>query len=112
MLAKIAEHFDSSLHAPVTELLEIGRHTHVDVPIGSRHIDVNGIEVIPTPRPLAGQHLLSRERRRGQLPVHRRHPSSAFQGDSAVHRIQPGSWKDCVDEALDGLAADSAGHYG
>jgi hydroxyacylglutathione hydrolase len=49
MLAKIADHFDSTLHAPVTELLEIGQHSHVDVPVGSRHVDVNGIEVIPTP---------------------------------------------------------------
>ena len=49
MLTKIADHFDSSLHAPVAELLEIGQHAHVDVPLGSRHVDVNGIEVIPTP---------------------------------------------------------------
>jgi hypothetical protein len=31
--------------------------------------------------------------------------SSAFQGDSAVHRIQPGRWTDHVDEALEVLAA-------
>ncbi len=37
------------LHAPVAELLEIGRHAHVDVPLGSRHVDANGVEVIPTP---------------------------------------------------------------
>lgn len=49
MLAKIADRFGSSLHAPVAELLEIGQHAHVDVPLGSRHVDVNGIEVIPTP---------------------------------------------------------------
>ena len=49
MLAKIADHFDSALHAPVTELLEIGQHAHVDVPVGSRHVDVKGMEVIPTP---------------------------------------------------------------
>lgn len=49
MLAKIADRFNSSLHAPVAELLEIGQHAHVDVPLGSRHVDVNGIEVIPTP---------------------------------------------------------------
>jgi hydroxyacylglutathione hydrolase len=49
MLTKIADHFDSTLHAPVAELLEIGQHAHVDVPLGSRHVDVNGIEVIPTP---------------------------------------------------------------
>ena len=30
--------------------------------------------------------------------------SSAFQGDSAVHRIGPGGWHDHVDQALDGLS--------
>ena len=49
MLTKIADHFDSTLHAPAAELLEIGQHAHVDVPLGSRHVDVNGIEIIPTP---------------------------------------------------------------
>ena len=34
---------------PSAELLEIGQHAHVDVPLGSRHVDVNGVEVIPTP---------------------------------------------------------------
>jgi glyoxylase-like metal-dependent hydrolase (beta-lactamase superfamily II) len=150
MLAKIAGHFDSSLHAPVTELLEIGRHAHVDVPIGSRHIDVNGIEVIPTPghspgstcylvNGAAGGYLFTGDTLvfgdsgnwwAGYIPgigdaealaaslrlLRSLTPdvvvSSAFQGDSAVHRIQPGCWKDCVDEALDGLAAESAGRYG
>jgi hypothetical protein len=40
--------------------------------------------------------------------------SSAFQGDSAVHRIQPGRWKDHIDQALDGLSiavADPASRY-
>ena len=70
MLAKIADHFDSSLHAPAAELLEIGQHAHVDVPLGSRHIDVNGVEVIPTP----GHHRAAPAtggRRRGQVSVHR-----------------------------------------
>lgn len=49
MLARIAGRFGSRLHAPATELLEIGQHAHVDVPVGSRHVDANGIEVIPTP---------------------------------------------------------------
>ncbi|MGB3354898.1 MAG: MBL fold metallo-hydrolase [Mycobacterium sp.] len=31
--------------------------------------------------------------------------SSAFQGDSAVHRINPGEWRDHVAHALDGLPA-------
>lgn len=29
--------------------------------------------------------------------------SSAFQGDTAVHRIEPGQWQDHVAQALDGL---------
>jgi hydroxyacylglutathione hydrolase len=49
MLSRIAERFGARLHAPVAELVEIGQHTHVDVPVGSRHLDANGIEVIPTP---------------------------------------------------------------
>ncbi len=49
MLARIAERFGARLHAPVRELVEIGQHAHVDVPLASRHVDANGIEVIPTP---------------------------------------------------------------
>ena len=49
MLAQIARRFGARLHAPAVELVEIGQHAHIDVPIGSRHIDDNGIEVIPTP---------------------------------------------------------------
>ena len=49
MLARIAERFGSLLHAPAAELAEIGRQAHVDVPLGSRHTDSNGVEVIPTP---------------------------------------------------------------
>ena len=49
MLSRIAERFGARLHAPVAELVEIGQHTHIDVPVGSRHLDANGIEVIPTP---------------------------------------------------------------
>ena len=58
MLATIADHFDSSLHAPVAELLDIGRHAHVDVPLGSRHVDVNGIEIITTPGHTPGRILV------------------------------------------------------
>lgn len=46
---RIAERFGATLHAPAAELAEIGRHAHVDVPLGSRHVDANGVEVIPTP---------------------------------------------------------------
>ena len=49
MLARVWERFGSRLHAPVAELVEIGQHAHVDVALGSRHVDANGIEVIPTP---------------------------------------------------------------
>ena len=142
MLGKIADHFDSSLHAPVAELLEIGQHAHVDVPLGSRHVDVNGIEVIPTPghspgstcylvNGAEGSYLFtgytlvfgdSGAWWAGYIPgigdadalaaslqlLRTLSPdvviSSAFQGDSAVHRIQPGRWKDHVDQALEGLS--------
>lgn len=49
MLKRIAQQFGSSLHAPATELVDIGQHAHIDVPVGSRHIDDNNVEVIPTP---------------------------------------------------------------
>src|SRR5689334_10459679 len=39
MLRSIQDRFGARLHAPATELLEIGMHAHVDVPIGSRHVD-------------------------------------------------------------------------
>jgi glyoxylase-like metal-dependent hydrolase (beta-lactamase superfamily II) len=49
MLGKVAERFGAQLHAPAAELAEIGQYTHIDVPVGGRHVDANGIEVIPTP---------------------------------------------------------------
>ena len=49
MLARIADRFGSRLHAPATELVTIGRHAHIDVALGSRHVDANGVDVIPTP---------------------------------------------------------------
>ena len=49
MLARVRSHFGARLHAPAIELLEIGQHAHVDVPLAGRHVDGNGIEVIPTP---------------------------------------------------------------
>ena len=142
MLAKIADRFDSSLHAPVAELLEIGQHAHVDVPLGSRHVDVNGIEIIPTPGHSPGStcYLVNGAEGRylftgdtlvfgntgtwwaGYIPgigdadalatslqlLRTLDPdvviSSAFQGDSAVHRIEHGAWTDHIDEALAGLS--------
>jgi len=144
MLARIAERFDSALHAPAAELLEIGQHAHIDVPLGSRHIDVNGVEVIPTPGHSPGStcYLLagadgtylftgdtifltdSGSWWAGYLPgigdadalaaslllLRTLSPdlviSSAFKGDSAVTRIQPGRWHDHVDEAIASLSAD------
>jgi glyoxylase-like metal-dependent hydrolase (beta-lactamase superfamily II) len=49
MLARLAARFGPRLHAPADELADIGAHAHVDVPLSSRHVDANGIEVIPTP---------------------------------------------------------------
>ena len=49
MLTRVKERFGARLHAPAAELVEIGQHAHIDVPLGSRHVDGNGIEVIPTP---------------------------------------------------------------
>lgn len=49
MLRRIAQRFDSELHAPAAEVADIGRHARVDVPLFDRLVDANGIEVIPTP---------------------------------------------------------------
>ena len=50
MLARIADRFGSRLHAPAAELAAIGRHARVDVPVDARrHLDANGVEVLPTP---------------------------------------------------------------
>lgn len=49
MVGRIAERFGARLHAPAAELAEIGQHAHIDIPLGSRHVDANGVEVIPTP---------------------------------------------------------------
>jgi hydroxyacylglutathione hydrolase len=49
MLARIAERFGAQLHAPAVELVEIGQHAHIDVPLAGRLEDSNGIEVVPTP---------------------------------------------------------------
>jgi hydroxyacylglutathione hydrolase len=49
MLARIAERFGARLHAGAAELFTIGQHAHIDVPLGSRHVDTNAVEVVPTP---------------------------------------------------------------
>ncbi len=49
-LARVADRFGCRLHAPAAELDAIGQHAHVDVPLGSRrHLDANGVNVVPTP---------------------------------------------------------------
>jgi hydroxyacylglutathione hydrolase len=54
-LARIADRFGSRLHAPAAELESIEQHAHVDVPVDARrHVDANGVEVIPTPGHSAG----------------------------------------------------------
>ena len=143
MLAAIAGRFGSALHAPVTELLEIGQHAHVDVPLTGRHVDANDVEIIPTPghspgstcylvNGAEGKYLFTGDTLilgdsgswwAGYIPgvgdadalgeslrlLRTLSPdvviSSAFQGDSAVHRIQPKRWTDHIDQALDGLSA-------
>ena len=49
MLGRIAERFGAKLHAPAAESDAIGRHAPIAVPLGNRHTDHNGVEVIPTP---------------------------------------------------------------
>ncbi|MHC9296041.1 MBL fold metallo-hydrolase [Mycobacterium sp. LTG2003] len=49
MLARIADHFGARLHAPAAESATIGKHSDIHVPVASRHLDGNGVEVIPTP---------------------------------------------------------------
>jgi hydroxyacylglutathione hydrolase len=49
MLGEIRLRFGTQLHAPAAEHTEIGAHAHIDVALGHRHVDANGIEVIPTP---------------------------------------------------------------
>lgn len=48
-LARIRQRFHAELHAPGAELDRIGAYTDVDVVLENRHLDANGIEVIPTP---------------------------------------------------------------
>jgi hypothetical protein len=49
MLARIAAHFGSRLHAPAAEQATIGRYARVDVPLAAREVDGNAVEVLPTP---------------------------------------------------------------
>ncbi|ALR11839.1 MBL fold metallo-hydrolase [Mycobacteroides saopaulense] len=49
MLAVVKQRFGSTLHASAREEEEIVRHANLDVPTVDRHVDENGVEVIPTP---------------------------------------------------------------
>lgn len=49
MLAVVKRRFGAKLHASVNERDEIGEHAELDIPTEQRHIDDNGVEVIPTP---------------------------------------------------------------
>ena len=48
-LALIKSRFGAVLHAPAVERADIGKHTTIDIALTDRHVDENGIEVIPTP---------------------------------------------------------------
>jgi hydroxyacylglutathione hydrolase len=49
-LTAIAERFGRQLHAPAAELEVIAKHGRVDVPLEvARSLDVNDVEVLPTP---------------------------------------------------------------
>jgi hydroxyacylglutathione hydrolase len=143
MLKRIADKFGSRLHAPSLELADVEQHAHVDVPLSSRHVDDNGVEVIPSPGHtpgstcylvdgaegsylFTGDTLYVSDRgawTAGFLPgmsdadalastlrlLATLEPgvviSSAFQGDSSVHRIDAGRWPEHVEQALSGLSA-------
>jgi hydroxyacylglutathione hydrolase len=146
MLARIADRFGSKLHAPAAERVEISEHAAIDVPLENRHVDANGIEVIPTPGHTpgstcylvdgaAGKYLFTGDTmwlsEAGVWAAGYIEPmsdadalastlrllatlepdvviSSAFQGDSAVHRIEAGRWPEHVEQALSGLSAGLA----
>lgn len=49
VLAVIGRRFGARLHAPAAERAEIEVHRRIDVALTGRHVDANGIEVVPTP---------------------------------------------------------------
>lgn len=144
MLARIAERFGSTLHAPAADLPDISKHAHVDVPLNGRYVDYNGVEIIPTPGHSPGSvcYLVSGADGRYLFTGDTlfRNPdghwwagyiegfhqpgdadtiaeslrtlaevspdfviSSAFQGDSAVHRVEPDLWRGHIAHAIAGL---------
>lgn len=143
-LARIAERFGSTLHAPAADLADIGKHAHVDVPLKGRYVDYNGVEIIPTPGHSPGSvcYLVTGADGRYLFTGDTlfRNPegqwwagyiegfhqpgdadtiaeslrtlaevspdfvvSSAFQGDSAVHRVEPDLWRGHIAHAIAGL---------
>lgn len=48
-LKLVAERFGSQLHVPAAELDDVARFAPADVAFRGRHVDANGVEVIPTP---------------------------------------------------------------
>jgi hydroxyacylglutathione hydrolase len=49
-LARIASRFGRRLHAPAAEVGDIAKHGAVDVALDAvRHVDDNGVEILPTP---------------------------------------------------------------
>lgn len=48
-LASIAERFGARLHASAAEMADVARFREPDVLFEQRHVDANGVEVVPTP---------------------------------------------------------------
>ena len=145
MLGDVQRRFGARLHAPAAELAEIGAHAPVDVAFSGRHVDENGIEIIPTPGHTPGstcvlvpgvngqRYLFTGDTiflgeegdwAAGYLPFSEAAPlasslrllggitpdlviSSAFPGASAVHAPGRRHWRECVEQARSGLAAET-----
>lgn len=143
-LGAISERFGATLHAPAAEADRIGGHARIGVAVADRHIDDNGVEVIPTPGHSPGstsylatgadgdRYLFTGDTlyrnasgrwTAGYLPgisdadqlaaslelLGTLDPdvviSSAYAGDSAVHRVDASTWSADVAEAAHGVRA-------
>ncbi|WP_241386637.1 MBL fold metallo-hydrolase [Rhodococcus sp. CH91] len=143
MLGRIAERFGSRLHAPAIESDRIGGHARIDVLLRNRHVDDNGVEIVPTPGHTPGsvcylvpgsggsRYLFTGDTlftgasgrwRAGYIDgmsdardlagslrlLATLNPdvviSSAFAGESAVHRIDARQWPAHIEQALAGLS--------
>ncbi|SUE16454.1 hydroxyacylglutathione hydrolase [Rhodococcus gordoniae] len=144
MLGRIAERFGSRLHAAAAEADVVGRHARIDVPLTERHVDDNGLEIVPTPGHTVGsicyvvpgadgtRYLFTGDTlycgasgkwQAGYIEgmsdaraladslrlLATTEPdvviSSAFAGESGVHRVDPREWPAHIDQALTGLSA-------